>query len=211
MSRVDWTNASKYNPRGKAMSFRISASMVGMTLAWMLSGGAMADPKAKVEAGAADASAPEAGEKATPAPHLLDRFTALAGTWSGEGLEGNSAPGLKVSYEVTGGGSVVVETLFAGTPHEMRTVYYKDGADVVLTHYCATGNHPKMRAKALDGDTLVFAFDGASNFDPATAGHMHDAQFVFVGPDEIRTRWNFWQDGKPGEHAADMHMKRVAD
>ena len=80
----------------------------------------------------------------------------------------------------------------------------------MLTHYCASGNHPKMRAKSMDGDKLVFAFDSASNFDPATAGHMHDAHFVFVSPDEIRTRWNFWEGGKPGEHVADLHVKRMA-
>jgi hypothetical protein len=144
------------------------------------------------------------------APHLLDRFTALAGTWSASGLDGNSAPDVKIRYETTAGGSAVVETLFAGTPHEMRTVYYKDGADLVLTHYCASGHHPRMRAKGMEGDKLVFAFDGASNFDPATAGHMHDAHFVFVGPDELRTRWNFWKDGKPGDHVADVHVRRVA-
>ena len=144
-----------------------------------------------------------------PAPHLIDRFKALAGEWSAEGLEGNSDPKLTIRYEVTGGGSAVVETLWPGSPHEMRTVYYRDGDDVVLTHYCASGNHPTMRAKGSDGKTLVFAFDRANNFDPAKDGHMHDARFVFEGADEIRSTWNFWKDGKPGDHVADMHVKRV--
>ena len=144
-----------------------------------------------------------------PAPHLIDRFKALAGEWSAEGLEGNSDPKLTIRYEVTGGGSAVVETLWPGSPHEMRTVYYRDGDDVVLTHYCASGNHPTMRAKGSDGKTLVFAFDRANNFDPAKDGHMHDARFVFEGADEIRSTWNFWKDGKPGDHVANMHVKRV--
>lgn len=190
------------------MSHRIVGSVLATSLVWALSGCAVAEPNSEAAAAPAEV---KAETQAAPAPHLLDKFKALAGTWSGEGLDDNSAPGLKVSYEITAGGNAVVETLFADTPHEMRTVYYKDGADVVLTHYCASGNHPKMRAKALDGDKLVFAFDGATNFDPATAGHMHDAHFVFVGPDEIRTQWNFWQDGKPGEHVAQLHVKRLAD
>ena len=155
-------------------------------------------------------AAQEAPPAEPPAPHLLDRFKALEGSWSATGLDGNSAPDVRIRYEVTAGGHAVVETLFAGTPHEMRTVYYKDGADLVLTHYCASGNHPRMRARGAEGDKVVFAFDGASNFDPATAGHMHDAHFEFVGPDELRTRWNFWKDGKPGDHVADVHVKRVA-
>jgi hypothetical protein len=163
---------------------------------------AAAEPK---DAGKSEATAP------TPAPHLLDRFKALAGTWSATGLDGNSMPDAQVRYELTAGGSAVVETLFPGSPHEMRTVYVRDGADVVLTHYCASGNHPRMRAKAIDGDKVAFAFDGATNFDPATAGHMHDASFTFVAPDELRTRWNFWANGKPAEHVANLHVKRIAD
>ena len=148
--------------------------------------------------------------KPESAPHLLDRFKALAGDWSAEGLDGNSAPDATMHYEVTAGGSAVVETLFPGTPHEMRTVYVKDGDDVVLTHFCASGHHPRMRAKALNDGTLAFDYDGALNFDPARDGHMHDATFTFVGPDEIRSRWSFWQGGKPAEHAADFHARRVS-
>lgn len=157
----------------------------------------------------AEDAAPQAPAAEKPAPHLIDQFKALAGEWSAEGLDGNSDPKLTIRYEVTGGGSAVVETLWPGAPHEMRTVYYRDGDDVVLTHYCASGNHPTMRAKGIDGKTLVFAFDRANNFDPAKDGHMHDAKFVFEGPDEIRSTWNFWKDGKPGDHMADMHVKRV--
>jgi len=148
--------------------------------------------------------------QAPPAPHLLDRFKALAGEWSAAGLDGNSAPNATMRYEVTAGGSAVVETLFPGTPHEMRTVYVKDGDDVVLTHFCASGHHPRMRAKATADGTLVFDYDGALNFDPAKDGHMHDASFTFVGPDEIRSRWSFWQAGKPSEHLADFHARRVS-
>jgi hypothetical protein len=154
-------------------------------------------------------TAPAAAPAAAPAPHLLDRFKALEGTWSASGLDGNSAPDLRIRYETTAGGNAVVETLFIDTPHEMRTVFYKDGADLVLTHYCASGNHPRMRARPIEGDKIAFAFDGANNFDPASAGHMHDAQFEFVGPDELRARWISWKDGKPAEHAADMHVRRV--
>lgn len=152
-----------------------------------------------------------AADQAAPAakPHLLDRFKALAGEWSGEGLDGNSMPGASVSYTVTAGGHAVEELLFPGTPHEMRTLYVRDGDDVVLVHFCASGNHPKMRAREERDGRIVFDFDGAVNFDPAKAGHMHDASFTFLGPDELRTRWQFWQGGQPAEHVANLHLKRV--
>jgi hypothetical protein len=154
--------------------------------------------------------ASSAEEKAAAKPHLLDRFKALAGNWSGAGLDDNSMPGATVSYTVTAGGHAVEEVVFPGSSHEMRTLYVRDGDDVVLVHFCASGHHPKMRGRTDADGNVVFDFDGAINFDPTKAGHMHDASFVFVGPDELRTRWQFWDGGKPSEHIANMHFKRVA-
>lgn len=148
-------------------------------------------------------------DPAAAKPHLLERFKALAGEWSGAGLDGNSMPDTNVSYTVTAGGNAVEELLFPGTAHEMRTLYVRDGDDVVLVHFCASGHHPKMRARDTGGDRVAFDFDGAINFDPAKAGHMHDASFTFHGPDELITRWQFWDNGKPSEHVANLHLKRV--
>jgi hypothetical protein len=150
-----------------------------------------------------------AGSESAEKPHLLDRFKALAGEWSGAGLDDNSMPDASVSYTVTAGGNAVEELLFPGTSHEMRTLYIRDGGDVVLVHFCASGHHPKMRGRLDKDGNVVFDFDGALNFDPTKAGHMHDASFVFVGPNELRSRWQFWEGGKPSEHVANMHFKRV--
>jgi hypothetical protein len=63
----------------------------------------------------------------------------------------------------------LVERLFPGAPQEMTTVYHREGADLALTHYCAGGNQPRMRARApaADANVLEFAFDGGTNLDPA--------------------------------------------
>ncbi len=92
---------------------------------------------------------------------------------------------------------------------EMRTLYVRDGDDVVLLHFCASGNHPKMRSRTGENGEVVFDFDGAINFDPAKAAHMHDARFAFIGPDELTSRWQFWDGGKPAKHVADFHLRRV--
>jgi hypothetical protein len=123
---------------------------------------------------AADPSHPAPVAKASPA---LDRFRALAGEWSGSGGEMGD---FTATWRVTGGGSAVVETLFPGTPHEMVTVYHADGDDLVLTHYCALGNQPRMRARAASsaaGSAFAFEFDGGSNIDPEHDEHMHRASF----------------------------------
>ena len=54
-------------------------------------------------------------------------------------------------FKLTGGGSAVQETIFPGAAHEMVSVYHADGKDVVMTHYCALGNQPKMKLDPASG------------------------------------------------------------
>ena len=105
-----------------------------------------------------------------------------------------------VVYKVTSAGSAVQETLLPGTPHEMITMYYMDGPDIVLTHYCALANQPQMKAeKTADGNKLVFKFTGGSNIDPAKDGHMHELTMTFIDADHIRSEWTYYADGKKGD------------
>lgn len=145
---------------------------------------------------------------ALPAAAAFDKLKALAGDW----IDLDGAFGMKgkvaVSYRVTGGGSTVVETLFVGLPHEMTTVYHRDGRHVVLTHYCAAGNQPRMRATTTDGRTLEFDFDGGTNLDPAKDGHMHSGRIEFLDGDRIRATWVGWDKGKPSEHSPVFNLER---
>ena len=148
------------------------------------------------------ASAAQAG------PSAFDRFKALEGTW----VAAEDGPMVKkgdpvATYHLTGGGTAVVEELFAGTPHAMTTVYHRDGNDLVLTHYCMSGNQPRMRAKPTEGTTVSFAFDGGTNLDPAKDEHMHAATFTFLSADEIRTVWLEHAGGKP-KTTVSMHLLR---
>ena len=149
------------------------------------------------------------GASAAPAK-TFDRFKALAGDWvAAEDTDYAKKGDLIARYHLTGGGTAVVEDLFPGTPHEMTTVYHMDGEDVVLTHYCMSGNQPRMRAKAPEGDSVTFAFDGGTNIDAKTTRHMHDASFQFVSENEIRAQWNGLADGKPSM-TVKTHLVRKA-
>ncbi|MBM3984850.1 MAG: hypothetical protein FJ296_04040 [Planctomycetes bacterium] len=137
------------------------------------------------------------------------RLVALQGDWAD--ATGQFAPPdvVLVTCRVTGGGSAVVETLFPGGPEEMVTVYHKDGHHLVLTHYCAAGNQPRMRCRRPGADELVFEFDGGTNIDPARDMHMHLARLGFSGPDEIRGEWQGWEGGQADpEHRVQFHMRR---
>lgn len=116
---------------------------------------------------------------------------------------------MAVTYRLTGGGSAVIETLFAGTPEEMVTVYHRDGSDLVLTHDCAGGNQPRMRARTIEGNTLAFEFEGGTNVDPGKDDHMHSGRLEFVSADEIRAEWQGWSGGRPDPaHLARFHLTR---
>lgn len=148
------------------------------------------------------APAPAAPDAAT----RFDKLKALAGEWTRDGGDGSVAS----TYRVTAGGSAVVETMMPGTNHEMVTVYTVDNGDLVLTHYCAQGNQPHMKAvRGGDPNTIEFKFDGAGNLKSPKDGHMHDATFTFTDATHLTTSWQYYQDGKPGELAT-FHLVRKA-
>ena len=89
-----------------------------------------------------------------------------------------------------------METVFPGSAHEMVTVYYADGPDLVLTHFCMGANQPRMRAKSAQGPRLEFAYDGGTNIDPKRDRHMNSAVIDLVSADEIRSEWTEIKDAK---------------
>lgn len=157
---------------------------------------------------AGEPAAPGAGA-AAPASAWLEKLKAMKGDW----IDADGTFGMKdqvaVTYRVTGNGSAVVETLFAGKPEEMMTVYHADGNDLVLTHYCSGGNQPRMRAKSATASVIAFDFDGGTNVDPAKDPHMHAGRIELLGPDEAKGEWQGWDKGKAeGAHLAKFHIKR---
>jgi hypothetical protein len=138
----------------------------------------------------------------------FDALKKLAGDWVGTGSHGPGGHEVAVNYKVTSGGSAVVETMFGGTEHEMVTVYYRDGDDLVLTHYCMLQNQPHMRAAGGGAaNKLVFKFDGGTNLKSEKDTHMHDMTLEIVDDDHIKSAWTMYKDGKPTE-TANFDMKR---
>jgi hypothetical protein len=130
----------------------------------------------------------------------LEQFKQLAGEWVGKEIgHGAEQAEVHINYKVTSAGHTVVETIFPGTAHEMVTVIHPDGDDLVLTHYCALGNQPQMKAKpAGDGNSIAFKFTGATNMKSDRDMHMHDATYTFVDKDTLKSEWTTYMDGKPG-------------
>jgi hypothetical protein len=94
-----------------------------------------------------------------------------------------------VDYRVTAGGTAVIETMFAGEPHEMVTVYTLDGDSINATHYCSGGNQPYMRLnkEKTKGNDVVFDF--VSITGKQTEGHIKAVRFHFDG-DKVEETWS---------------------
>jgi hypothetical protein len=144
---------------------------------------------------------PGAAQQAVDSHAAFERLKSLAGTWEGPTGAGKAGPPATVVYRVASGGSVVQETLFPGTPHEMISMYHIADGNLVLTHYCALGNQPRMKldTKASSAERLVFVFDGGTNFDPARDPHIHSGVIEFKG-EALHNEWASWQGGKEGRH-----------
>ncbi len=133
----------------------------------------------------------------SPAVAAFERLKTLAGEWSGH-VQKPDGPAATVVYRLASNGSVVMETLFPGTDHEMISMYHLDGTDLVMTHYCAMANQPRMRLAATSSaDELRFEFVGGANLDPRKSVHVHDGRIVFKGKDRVEAEWTVYGDGKP--------------
>jgi hypothetical protein len=142
---------------------------------------------------------PAVAEPAHPAapatPAAFDQLKALAGTWQAKSPDGKVA--MKASYEVYGNGTAVVETLSGMGESPMVTVYYPDGSQVMLTHYCTMGNQPRMRTSdAGTGKQLSFAFVDATNMKSPDDAHMHGLKVTFADRDHFSQEWTMKKDGK---------------
>jgi hypothetical protein len=151
----------------------------------------------------------------TPAPApagsgaaAFEKLKTLAGDWVEVEPKMGPAGHVAESYRLTGAGSALVSTLAGGTPHEMVSVCHRDGNDLVMTHYCAAQNQPRMRAKTVTGNVIALDFDGGTNVDPAKDMHIHAVKIELLGPDEIREEWIGWKDGKPETPSLVLHLKR---
>ena len=140
----------------------------------------------------------------------LEKLKKLAGTWVEADKDGKPTDKVVSVIKVTAAGSAVQETLFPGQAMEMVSLYHLDKGDLVMTHYCALGNQPRMKADPKSpANQLKFLFAGGTNLDPAKDMHMHEGTLTFVDDDHIEFSGVAWVNGKPADdHCATMKLVR---
>jgi hypothetical protein len=121
--------------KGKTMDARTLSTSLLLAL------GAFALPGCEVAFGGyGDAGVHDAGLDAAQA---FARMKTLAGSYDATSPD---EPGpTKVSYEVTSGGHALLEKLAPGSEEAMTSMYYLEGKELVMVHYCALGNRPHLQ------------------------------------------------------------------
>ena len=130
----------------------------------------------------------------------FDRLKSLAGDWDATSPEGKS----RITFTLISNGTALMETM---THENMVSVYHPDGDSIMMTHYCAIGNQPRMRARRSGTDSLTFQFVDVANLKAVGAGRMQRMVLKFHDADHVTEEWT-WKEGKK-ETTSVFHLQRA--
>ena len=141
---------------------------------------------------------------ASAAQKSFEELKALDGTWEGKSLNGQP---LEVAYRVTSNGSAIMSEIKG--KEDMISMFNLDGDRVLLTHYCAVGNQPRMVAGASpDGKTFTFDFVDATNLPTPDAAHMIRMVLAMPDANHHTEEWTFSDHGKEHKEVFDLRRKK---
>ena len=139
----------------------------------------------------------------TDAQKAFATLKSMPGTWEGDTRMGP----VQVTFKTTGGGSAVMSEILG--KEDMITMFNLDGANrLLMTHYCAAGNEPRMQASVSpDGKVITFDFVDAMNLATPDAGHMQKMVLTLIDDNHHTEEWTFVDHGKEHKEVFDLHRK----
>jgi len=115
----------------------------------------------------------------------FDTFKALQGVWA---IQSNGKPlTIEMTYDVGSKESIITEHF-----GKELSVFYRDGKDLLMTHFCNAGNQPRLRLRANSplGRYEFEMFDITNLPNPSTA---HVQRIIYTIADdqhlELETVW----------------------
>ncbi len=137
----------------------------------------------------------------------FDALKALEGDWSGKDDDGQPAV---ANYEVSSGGTIVIEKLTPGKHPCMTSVYHRDKDSLMMTHYCNMDNQPRMRLSAYDAEkgTMQFEFVDITNLKNDKEGHINGLKISMPDKNHLEHDWTFSQEGKQA-HAVFIFQRKA--
>lgn len=136
---------------------------------------------------------------------LLSTLSALEGRWKTTEPHGQAQ---STEFTVTSAGSAVREVMMPGEESEMVNMYALDGDALVLTHYCAGGNQPRMRATSVEHGRMSFVADGVADLKSEDEVYMGAMTLVIVDRENIEQHWRALRGGAL-DHEMVIKLTRV--
>lgn len=130
-------------------------------------------------------------------PMPFELVKTLVGTWqaSKQVLDGQEI--ITVDYALTAKGTAVVERIFPDTPKEMVSIYTQDGHEMVMTHYCALGNQPRMKTSSpVTGNSVTMSYIDGTGMRSLQDKHMHELTLSLIDDRHINQEWTVFENGR---------------
>lgn len=137
------------------------------------------------------------------------RFTEmqrLVGTWR---VVGKPSSPFRIRFSLTAGGTVLVESWSVNDQAHSLTLYHRDAAGIVATHYCPQGNQPRLASlpKAADG-ALRFAFRDATDLDAPREAYLVALAFDLSKEGVLVRRETYRERGI--DEPSELRLERVS-
>ncbi len=122
----------------------------------------------------------------------FDLLKGMEGNWAGKNAQGQP---LEITFRVIAGGSAVMSEIHGHGPENMITMFHMDGDRLIMTHYCGSGNQPRMKVDAADAKSVSFEFFDGTNIGPGD-GHMQRVTFTQPDANHHTEEWAYVDHGK---------------
>lgn len=122
-------------------------------------------------------------------------ISALTGEW-----QVAEHASLRIVFEQTAGGSVIIEKWMQGERMHSLTIYHVDGPRLIATHYCPQGNQPRLAATASGNGEIRFTFLDATDLDP-NESYQHDLSFERKADGTVLRAETYWGPAGAGDES----------
>jgi hypothetical protein len=207
------------NPKAKKLLRRMNMKSNRFTLAVVLlalSTLGLAQSDAQKLGGLSEVPKSDVATAPSDAQKSFATLKSLAGEWEGSATVPDapemSNAKMHLSMRVTSRGNALVhEMQETGTPLDATkydhpvTMFYVDGDQLTLIHYCDAGNRPRMTGKmSPDGKVVEFELKDISG---STEMHMHHSVFTLIDANHHTEDWTFMMNDKPIHAHLDLQRK----
>ncbi|HEV3222097.1 MAG TPA: hypothetical protein VGZ90_04425 [Puia sp.] len=137
----------------------------------------------------------------------------LVGEWQGgfKWSGGRTTEGqMNARYYLTGNGTAVVEDLMNQGNIIMTSVYHLDGTELRVTHYCAAGNQPRLKASAFNSEnkSVNFQLVDITNLTGPDAAHVKGIELRFTNIDKVTILFTFTMSGIDSIEQIDLNRSK---